>query len=391
MSKTHFEMVRGAVEAERKRIVSVGRFIHANPELGFKEFLARDRITEYLKSLGFEITAPYAKLPTAFRAVLRGTGRGPDVGVFAEYDALAGLGHGCGHNLITVAALASAAGMAGCRSLWRGQFEVIGTPAEEMLAGKSLMADNGAFNHLDACFMTHPSIESKGSEKSNALKSFVARFRGKAAHAAAAPQDGINALEAAILFFNNINALRQHLREDARIHGIITKGGQALNVIPELAEVHVGMRSQDEQYLVELQDRVVGACRAAAKGVGAKVAISWDKGWYRSFRLNSALDQLLKETYAEAGIALQQETPEGRGSLDMANVSRIIPAAHPFFNIVPKSVKGVALHTREFLRIADTPHAYRQALKAGTGMALAAVRLLTDSRAMRNIKKGMRS
>jgi len=388
-SKTQVTAVRRAVNAEKRRIVKVGRFVHANPELGFAEVCAAKRIADYLGELGFTVEAPYTGFKTAFRAVLKGRARGPAVAVLAEYDALPGLGHGCGHNLITTAAITAAAGMAGCRKHWRGQFEIIGTPAEEMWAGKSLMVDRGAFNHLSACFMTHPSIKSRSTGPSNASRSFTARFRGKAAHAAAAPQDGINALDAAILFFNSVHAMRQHLREDARIHGIITEGGQACNVIPELAEVRMCVRGQDEVYLEVLRKRVAAAARSAAKAIGATVSIQWEKHWYRAFRPNPALDTVLQETFRQARIPLPKARsgPEGRGSLDMANVSRVVPAAHPFFGILPKSAKGVAIHTREFLRYADTPLAYRRAVQAGTGMALAAQRLLSERQTLTGIKR----
>ena len=383
--------VRTSVSRERKPIIAVGQFIHAHPELGFRERQAADRITAYLEGLGFAVERPYGTLDTAFRAVIRGKGRGPTVGVLAEYDALPEVGHVCGHNLITTAAISAAAGVAGTRASWPGQFEIIGTPAEEMHVGKSPMAAAGAFDHLDACFMTHPSVSSRRTGLSNALRAFKARFRGRAAHAAAAPQLGINALDAAILFFNTVHAMRQHLREDARIHGIITEGGTACNVIPETAAIEVGVRSQDEDYLETLRRQVVRACRSAAAAVGARVTIRWDGHWYRAFRLNDPLDDLLVECYGAAGIRLGRgEASEFRGSLDMGNVSQVVPAAHPFFNIVPRGAAAAGLHTREFAGLANEPASYRAAMKAGTGMALAAVRLLADRKALGLVKRAFR-
>jgi len=380
--------IRRTVQAQREGILDVGQFLYANPETGFKERLAARRITAFLKGLGFEIQAPYAGIETAFRASIR-SGRGRQViAVLAEYDALEGIGHACGHNLITTAALAAAAGMAGCRELWRGRFEVIGTPAEEMLAGKCVMADRGAFDHLDACFMTHPWTESCITLGSNALRSFTATFHGKAAHAAAAPAEGVNALDAALLFFNAIHAMRQHLREDARIHGIVTEGGRAVNVIPERAQVCIGVRALDERYVADLERRVVRACRAAARSVGARVRIRADPHAYRPFRHNAPLDRLLTECYARAGIELRQgEGMEFRGSLDMGNVSQLVPAAHPFFNIFGKGVQTASPHTRGFLEQAALPYACAEAVKAGEGMALAAARLLSDRGTMRAVKK----
>lgn len=386
--KTHPERLRCGVEAEKRRVLQIGRFLHAHPEPGFKEFLAAQHIVDYLGDLGFDVEVPYAGFQTAFRAVMRGKGRGPAVGVLAEYDALAQIGHACGHNLISVAALTAAAGMAGCRDHWPGTFEIIGTPAEELLAGKCAMAERGAFDHLDVSFMTHPSNESSIATGSNALRSFTATFRGRAAHAAAAPEEGINALDAAVQFFNSVHAMRQHLREDARVHSIITDGGQVLNVIPERAVIRVGVRARDEAYQAEIEQRVVRACRAAARALGAGVSIRWDRHGYRPFRINAALDRILVEAYGQAGISLRQDGAKAcRGSLDMGNVSQIVPASHPFFSIFPSNRKPQGLHTRQFARQANMPHAYRQAIKAGTGMALAAARLLTDRSAASAVKK----
>ncbi len=381
--------VRRAIAGQRSAITRIGRFIHAHPEEGFQEKLAADRLTAYLASLGFKVTRPYAGLDTAFRAVLKGGKARPRIAVFAEYDALSGLGHGCGHNLISTAALAAAAGVAGCvPDNLPGQFEIIGTPAEESRGGKVEMIRQKAFAHLDAAIMAHPAVGSKITVGCLARKGFKAEFRGRAAHAAGAPQEGINALDAVILFFNGVNALRQHLREDARIHGIVTHGGDACNVIPERAAIEVGVRSLDEEYLHELCKRVEACCRGAARSIGAGVTLKWDSRWYRSFQANLPLDQVVIDGFADVGIDLPQGmNREGRGSLDMGNVSRVIPAAHPYFRIVPPGMSGVALHTREFLKLANTPRAYKAAIAAGTGMALAVLRLLDDPGLMRRIRR----
>ncbi len=389
--KSRLNRLRAGIAAERRRIIEIGRFIHAHPEEGYQEYRACDRLTAYLDDLGFAITRPYAGLETAFRAVLKGGRQKPRIAVLAEYDALAGLGHGCGHNLISTAALTAAAGVAACGRL-PGQFELIGTPAEETTAGKAAMVAAGAFQHLDAAIMTHPSVENKITVGCTANRRFTATFHGKAAHAAGAPEAGINALDAAILFFNSVNALRQHLREDARIHGIITHGGEAENVIPERAQIRIGVRSLDEGYLGTLRKRVAACCRSAAKAVGGRVTVKWDKHMYRAFRINRALDQVVLTGYETAGIRLRQgDGCEGRGSLDLANVSQIIPAAHPYFGIVPKNREAVALHTRDFLELADRPYAYTAAIQAGTGLAISAVKLLTHPKTLQAVRKAFRA
>jgi amidohydrolase len=388
---TQIARIRRAVAAEGKRIVQIGRFLHTNPEVAMAEFQAVERIAAYLADLGFAVTRPYAGLKTAFRAVLRGAGPGPTIGVCAEYDALPGLGHGCGHNLITVAALAAAAGVAGVPRNWRGTFEILGTPAEEGNCGKGQMVAAGAFGHLDCCYMTHPSNQGVIARGSLANRRATITFRGVAAHAAGAPEQGVNALDAAVLFFNAVNALRQQTREDARLHGILTAGGEATNVIPERAEVRYCARALDNGYLAELMKRVTRCARGAARAIGAKVSVRWNGIGYDPMRINRPLVEVLAAAFADAGMPLQVRSGvEGRGSLDMGNVSQVVPAAHPYFDIVPRGQAKAYGHTREFLRLADTPAAYRKALQAGTAMALAARRLFANRKKLTGIKRAFR-
>ena len=365
------------VNGYKDTIIKLGRYIHHNPEIGFKEEKAVTSIIEFLNSLGFKTEINYCQLKTAFKSVIKNGNKGKSVAVLAEYDALPGLGHGCGHNLISVAAVTSAVIMTKTRELWEGEFCVIGTPAEELYAGKGIMAERGAFSGIDACFMAHPSSSSMMTVPSNALETIIITFKGKAAHAAVNPEDGINALDAAVLFYNSINSLRQHMREDARLHAIITEGGKAVNVIPDTAEVKVVVRSNDEKYLSELKRRVCNAAKSAGKAIGADVLLKEEKPSYRAFKINLWLDNILRETFKLIGIELgMPHAKESRGSLDMGNVSRIIPSAHPFFSIVPKGKKHIPLHTNRFMKQADTNYAYEQAIKAGIAMALAAISLL---------------
>jgi amidohydrolase len=379
--------MKQAVAAEKKNLVAIGRFIHGNPELGLNEFNAAEKLKAYLAALGYEVTAPYAGMKTAFRAVLKNGAAKPKIAVFAEYDALNGIGHACGHNLIATTALAAAAGMAGTRKYWKGQFEIIGTPAEEELAGKVRMIGKNAFSHLDCALMAHPHWRSVIGTGSTANRRATVSFYGKASHAAGDPQSGINALDAAILFFNGINSLRQHLREDARVHGIITNGGQACNVIPEFAEARIAVRSFDEDYLEVLRKRVRNCAVSAAKAIGARATVTWEKYYYFSYKVNQTLDEVLAGSLAEAGIFVARGTGrDERASLDMANVSRLLPAAHPFFGITPKKVGKVALHSEEFLRYADSDAGYDAAVSTGAGMALAAAKLFGDVRLLAKIK-----
>lgn len=368
--------LRAALKPRQSGIVEIGRFLHSHPETGFKEFQAVEQITGFLRTLGFTVEQPYAGLQTAFRARLNGRGQGRTAAVLAEYDALPALGHACGHNLITVAALSAAAAMAGTAPKWRGRFEIIGTPGEEMLAGKATMIRHGAFQDLAACLLSHPLNRTFLVKQINAFQSFKARFKGRPSHAAAAPWEGINALDAVVLCYNNISALRQQLPEEARIHALITDGGQMLNVIPERAEIHIGFRSPDEDSMPVLRRKLKAACQAAAAATGATVSFAWDRDLYRAFRQDPALHDLLAQGYTHAGLPLEPGSDCMRCSTDMGNVSQVAPSAHPFFSIWPAGARTAEPHTRGFLEQADTDFAYCQALNAGLGMAWTAQQTL---------------
>ncbi len=387
-AEARLKRIQQAITGERKRLFEIGRFLHAHPELAHEEVRASARLSEYLAGLGFEITTPYGGLKTAFRAVLKGKGRGPSIGVCAEYDALPKLGHACGHNLISVVALAAAAGVAGCGLPRNGCFEIIGTPAEEAGCGKGIMADAGAFDHLDVCYMAHPATENLISRGSLAIRGLDMIFKGKSAHAAASPQEGINALDAAVLFLNGMNAMRQHLREDARVHAIISEGGVASNIIPDRAVLRVGVRSLDQEYLRQIEKRTAACARGAAAALGAKVTIRPSKRYYKAMKINPPLVRLLADAMTDAGLAPQVGSGnEGRGSLDMGNVSQVVPASHPYFNIVPKGHSGkVVGHSHEFARLANEPYAYRQAAKTGAALALTAIRLMTQPRTLQDVR-----
>ena len=383
--------MKQAVKQHRKELIAIGRFVHSHPELGFKEYKAADRLSAYLREIGYEIEMPYGGLDTAFRAVLKGARRGRSVAVLAEYDALAGVGHACGHNLIATAAVTAAVAVAGGSRKWPGRFEVIGTPAEEIWAGKSTMVANGAFDHLDVAFMTHPSSISRKTAPTNAFRSMHAVFRGKPAHAGGCPDRGVNALDAAVQVYVSLSTLRQQLREDTRIHMIIPQGGEVVSVIPERAVIEIGIRNSDEAYLDALQARVTTVCRSAAKCTGTRVSVHWKEHGFRALVVNPPLDAVLAEGYEAAGIRLGPPAPRGnRASLDMGNISRIIPAAHPYFNIFPKG-KSAPAHDHAFRRQADTPLAYDRALKAGLGMGLAAIDLLTRPEKLRAIRSEFRT
>ncbi|MEK7353208.1 MAG: amidohydrolase [Chloroflexota bacterium] len=244
-----------SLDANKMRLKELSLKIHDNPELGFQEVKAADWLTGYLEENGFTIERGICGIATAFRASY-GTGR-PAIALLAEYDALPGLGHGCGHNIIC--ACAAGAGVAAKQAIDQlgGSIQVIGTPGEEGWGGKVIMADKGAFKELDIAMLVHPETNDFATTEALACQTLDIEFFGKAAHAAANPELGINALEAILQSFTAINSLRQHIRSTARIHGIITDGGKAANIVPDHSAGNFMLRAMENDYLDELKERVL--------------------------------------------------------------------------------------------------------------------------------------
>ncbi|GAH88159.1 unnamed protein product, partial [marine sediment metagenome] len=233
-----------------------------HPELGFQESRASAWLTQYLEENGFSVERGICELPTAFRASY-GEGK-PAIAILAEYDALPKMGHACGHNII--AASAVGAGIASKKAIdkFGGNILVIGTPAEELYGGKAIMAERGAFDHVDIAMIVHPGAHDAAAIQSLACQSVEVEFFGKAVHAASRPEKGINALEAMLQSFSAINSLRQHIKDKARIHGIITDGGEAANIVPAHSAGLFIVRAEDDSYLDELKQRVINCFAGAA-------------------------------------------------------------------------------------------------------------------------------
>src|SRR5215831_13664407 len=269
-------------------------WIHAHPEIGHQEVQAAQRLCDLLRGAGVEVETGTAGMSTAFRAELSGTdGRRPCVAILAEYDALPGLGHGCGHNLI-------GAGLALLEVMPElpGSVLVLGTPAEESAApnsgGKVHMVNAGVFDDVDAAIMFHPATETVMTlDRSLAARGFEFFFHGRAAHAAGAPEDGINALDAVVMLYNGISVLRQQLRSDARVHGIILTGGAAANIIPDYAAIRYRTRADDTEYLEDVVQRVIACAEGAARATGCRLEWKEYMPGYENTMPNSVLLELM--------------------------------------------------------------------------------------------------
>jgi amidohydrolase len=377
--------VIAAVSEQRETLIETANAIHANPELAFKEYKAVERLTGILQDRGFSVERGVAGLETAFVASFQGRAADPKVAFLAEYDALAGVGHACGHNLIAAAALGAGLAVQKVISELPGTILVIGTPAEEQGGGKIIMVEAGLFDQVDAAIMIHPSAESLIARLSLTDYPVCIEFFGKTAHAAAAPDQGINALEALLLTFNSINALRQYLRDDARIHGIITHGGEASNVIPDYARAEFSVRSLDTPYAAELVEKVRACAEGAAKTIGARLEFGLCGPRYDARIPNPKLVELFRENMQSLGVEIKLATGNERmGSSDMGNVSQVVPAIHPYLSIGPEDLIG---HTPEFCAAAASATGHETMINGAKAMAMTAVDVLANPEVMEAVRR----
>jgi amidohydrolase len=360
-------------------------YIGENPELGHEEFKASKVLSETLEEYGFDVEKGTCDLPTAFRAVFDSGKEGPVVGLMAEYDALPEVGHACGHNLIGTMGIAAGIGLSRVISETGGKVIVYGTPAEETRGGKVTMAEAGIFNELDVALMVHPLNSCVKSGSSLAMDAIQFEFFGKSTHAAASPQDGINALDAVIQTFNSINAMRQHILPTARIHGIITEGGKAANVTPDYAVAQFYVRGTSRAYVNELTEKVKKCAEGAAMQTGASMKHSFYEFSYDDMITNKGLSEAFTKELVSLGVDSSeiQEHRDGSGSLDMGNVSQVVPSIHPYIKITDGAY---ACHTHEFRQAAMTDQARDAMLLGAKAMALTGVEVLTNPGLLNEIK-----
>jgi amidohydrolase len=366
-----------ARDARSDRLGRLSAAIHANPEEGWAEVKAARWLGEYLAEEGFRVTAPAGGIATAFLAEWsQGSGR-PALAYLAEYDALPELGHACGHNLIGAAAAGAGATL---RQVMldtglEGKVLVLGTPAEEVGGGKLKLLEAGMFRGLDAVLMMHPATSTRVGGTSLALTPIRFAFQGKAAHAAASPHEGINALDAVIQTFNSVNALRQHVTEDVRLHGIITRGGVAPNIVPDAAEAYFYVRAGSIGVVRSTLERLENCARAAALATGASLAIHTEDS-YLEIIPNAPLEQCLLQALTRAGVSVEPTPETGmRGSTDFGNVSRACPSAAFTIAIAPREV---AVHSPEFAAASASPAAETAMHEAVLVLAAAGLSLASD-------------
>jgi amidohydrolase len=372
-----------AVDEIRPSLQEVALAIHADPELAYEEHHASDRLAGLLTTAGLDVERPYRGLQTSFAAELRCQG-GPVVALCAEYDALPGIGHACGHNLMGTASVGALLALRAVSPNLGGTVRVVGTPAEERGNGKVRLISAGAFRDVDAAMMFHAGSADELDPLMLAMVSLEVEYIGKAAHAAAKPHLGVNALDAMIMAYNNLSALRQVIRSDSRLHGIITHGGDAPNIIPARAAGRFMVRSPDNRYLEQLKVKVQRCFEGAATATGAEVRLSW-LDQCDTLTTNAPIAEAFAANAATLGRPMRRRSPnDSHGSTDMGNVSTLVPSIHPYFAIAPA---GTPTHSVEFARYAATPPALDAMIVAAKALAMTTLDLLSSPELTRRAKQ----
>ena len=365
------QQVCSDIDSRSADLISISHEIHAHPELNFQEKFAHDILTQYIADSKLKVDRSAFELETAFDVSVRG-GSGPTVAVLCEYDALPGIGHACGHNIIAAAGLGAGVALSAVAELCGGNLRLMGTPAEEGGGGKVEMARKGAFKNIDAAMMIHPSDQDLARMNAIAIQQLFVRFEGLAAHAAVSPDRGKNALDAAVLCYMNVAAMRQHIRPTERVHGIFTKAGEKPNIVPREAEMDWYVRSDTIESLQPLKARITKCLEAGAMAADCTISFDWQKNTYADLVDNLPLLTSYVQNSAKMGRALTTDflPGTGGGSTDMGNLSYLVPSIHPMLQVAPR---GVSLHSAQFAEFTTSKDADKAVLDGAKIMAMTAI------------------
>lgn len=365
------QVIVGLVDGRREQLAGVAEQLFRFSETGLEEYRSSALLADILEQEGFRLERRVAGLDTAFRAVF-GSG-GPTIAILAEMDALPVLGHACGHNVIAAAAIGAAIALRHAVPDGEMRIVVLGTPAEELGIGKVELVKAGIFQGVDAAIMVHPSSRRLVIKHYLGLARVRFTFFGRPAHAAAYPEEGINALDGVIQTFNGINALRQQLRQDVRVHGIITDGGVAPNIIPATAACHFYVRATDLDEVGRVRERVIACAEGAARATGCRLEVIADERVLAPLKINHTLSSLYSEQLAYLGLPEATAPPDKNlGSSDIGNVSQVVPTIHPH---VPIGA-GLHIHTEDFARATVSEQGRQAVVEGATAMALTAAELI---------------
>lgn len=360
------------IDGLRDTLLKVSHHIHANPELAFHEVEAAGTLTGVVEDHGLPIARQAYGLDTGYACEFGAPDGNGTVAILSEYDALPGIGHSCGHNIIASSGLGAALALSKVKG-WKGRVRYLGTPAEERGGGKEIMAQHGAFDGVDAAMMVHPAGMDMTTMPSIALSSVEAVFDGQSAHASAMPHRGLNALDGVVLSYQAIAALRQHIRPSERIHGIITDGGKAPNIVPDQAAALYYIRAQDAKALADLKVRVKNCLEAGATASGTRVTLNWAQVDYLDLKTSNALADVYDQNARQLGrepIDASSMPPGFAGSTDMGNISHRVPSIHPMIACAPPHV---VIHNPEFAKWAGSDQGDQAVIDGAKALAMTAI------------------
>lgn len=387
---SHRNSITESIERNREKYLKTSHDIHANPEIGNQEFFASRALSLLLGSAGFQLQHNIAGHETGFIARKSSGKQGPTIAFLAEYDALPGLGHACGHNLIGTISVAAAIALSETIEEIGGEIVVFGTPAEEggpNGSAKASYVKAGLFNNIDAALMIHPSGKTATTSPSLAVDPLDFHFYGKSAHAAASPEEGINALDAVIQLYNGINALRQQLPSDVKIHGVITEGGKAPNIIPDYASARFFIRAATRKRCVEITEKVRNIAKGAALATGTTVKINQFQNEIDELLVTKTFNEVVAEELENLGEDVNRKERLGIGSTDAGNVSQVVPTVHPYIKIGPDNLVA---HTNEFREAARSELGDKALVTSAKALAYVAYRLITEEGTLDQIKEEFR-
>lgn len=367
-----YDSINQRIDDVADELLEASHAIHANPELAFEEHFACATLTKALEKHDLTVETGVFTLDTAFETQLNAEADGPTVAILAEYDALPGIGHACGHNIIATTALGATLGLQAVAGSLPGKIRLLGTPAEEKGGGKELMARAGAFEGVDAAMMIHPAGVNLASMPCICVAEVEVIYHGRSSHASAMPHKGINALDGLLLAYQAISNLRQHIRPNERIHGIITEGGAAPNIVPDRTAGQFYVRAADEKALSKLKPRVQACFEAGAKGSGCEVEVNWANVDYLDLNTNWPLAdhfQMHAESVGREFVPYEDALGFGAGSTDMGNVSHRVPSIHPMLAVAPPNV---VIHNPEFAKWAASDKGDAAVIDGAKALALTA-------------------
>ncbi len=370
----------------KTELKELSEYVYENPEIGLEEYKSSKAHIEILKKHGFRLEENFLGFETAFKASYKGEKPGPTIAYLVEYDALPGIGHGCGHNLLGAASTGAGIILRNIIDEIGGTVYVLGSPAEENFGVKVDMANEGVFDDVDIALISHPGSKHKLSGTTSELVPLRFTFKGQTSHAASQPEKGINALDACIMLFNSVNALREHIKDSSRIHGVINEGGKAANIVPDLAIADFYVRTPVLGYMDELKEKVINCGKAAALATGCQLEISVYEKIYKGLVTNKTLSSLYGKHLGIAGVEDILEGEISYGSSDMGDVSQVCPAIHPSFAIVEKGEELVG-HSLEFAKATLTDAGYKGMEETIYALVGTGVEVIEDKDLLAKIKE----